>query len=125
MSFVLLLLLPCHLLWSACPVTMFINCIAKFAPQYEQPLYWPQTWSQLHLCRFDRLDRSKLANFRTPVFECELTRILVAWVNFNLWQICPTPAFFLVIELLFGFLCLASEGSASCFGVPEEGHCEN
>ena len=30
------------------------HCIAKYEPQYG-PLHWPQTWSQLHLCPFDRL----------------------------------------------------------------------
>ncbi len=30
------------------------HCIAKFAPQYG-PLHWPQTWSQSHLCPFDRI----------------------------------------------------------------------
>ena len=36
-------------------------------------------------------------------FECELARLLVAWVHFNLWQICPAAAAFSVTELLFGF----------------------
>ena len=30
------------------------HCIEKFAQQYG-PLHWPQTWSQLHLCHFDRI----------------------------------------------------------------------
>ena len=36
-------------------------------------------------------------------FECELPRILVAWVYFNLRQINPTAGRFTVEELLFGF----------------------
>ena len=36
-------------------------------------------------------------------FECELARILVAWVYFNLNTINPTAGRFTVEELLFGF----------------------
>ena len=36
-------------------------------------------------------------------FECELARILVAWVYFNLYTINPTASRFTVEELLFGF----------------------
>ena len=36
-------------------------------------------------------------------FECELARILVAWVFFHLTQIDPTAGRFTVEELLFGF----------------------
>ena len=37
-------------------------------------------------------------------FECELARILVAWVYFNLYTINPTASRFTVEELLFGVL---------------------
>ncbi len=112
------------------------HCIGKFAQQYG-PLHWPQTWSQLHLCPFDRIVTDlnwQIAhgvlytgawlgirfNITTVdprcfcraddetleqhlFFECELARLLVAWVHFNLWQISPSAAVFSVTELLFGF----------------------
>ena len=49
---------------------------------------------------FCRADEETLEHL---FFECELARLLVAWVHFNLWQICPTAAVFSVTELLFGF----------------------
>ena len=35
-------------------VTQETYCISKFLPAYG-PLYWPQTWSQVHLTSLDRL----------------------------------------------------------------------
>ena len=111
------------------------HCLGKFAPQYG-PLHWPQTWSQLHLCPFDRIVtdlnwqiahgvlytgarlgirfnittvdprcfcRADDETLEHLFFECELARLLVAWVHFNLWQISPSAAVFSVTELLFGF----------------------
>ncbi len=111
------------------------HCIAKYVPQYG-PLHWPQTWSQLHLCPFDRIiidlnwqiahgvlytgswlgTRFNITTIDTRCFcradeetlehlffKCELARLLVAWVHFNLWQICPTAAVFSVIKVLFSF----------------------
>ena len=111
------------------------DCIGKFAQQYG-PLHCPQTWSQLHLCPFDRIVtdlnwqiahgvlytgarlgirfnittvdprcfcRADDETLEHLFFECELARLLVAWVHFNLWQISPSAAVFSVTELLFGF----------------------
>ena len=36
-------------------------------------------------------------------FECELARLLVGWVYFNLMQVDPVATPFSVVELLFGF----------------------
>ena len=49
---------------------------------------------------FCRADEETLEHL---FFECELACLLVAWVHFNLWQICPAAAVFSVTELLFGF----------------------
>ena len=49
---------------------------------------------------FCRVDDETLEHL---FFECELARLLVAWVHFHLWQICPSAAVFSVTELLFGF----------------------
>ena len=161
------------------------HCIGKFAPQYG-PLHWPQTWSQLHLCTFDRLIvdlnwqiahgvlytgswlgiRFNMTNIdprcfcraddqtlEPLFFGCELARLLVAWVHFNLWQICPPAAVFFGDRAFHRPLVRISSGraahhhldapgdethhlggtlrfpflwaGASSIRVPEESHCQN
>ena len=53
----------------------------------------------LRVC-FCRADDETLEHL---FFECELARILVSWVYFNLYTINPTAGRFTVEELLFGF----------------------
>jgi hypothetical protein len=49
---------------------------------------------------FCRADEETLEHL---FFECELARLLVGWVYFNLMQVDPVATPFSVVELLFGF----------------------
>lgn len=73
--------------------TVFFTQAPGWEPALTSPILIPTVFVE----RMKKLWNTRFFNVSWP-------RLLVAWVHFNLWQICPLAAVVSVTELLFGFL---------------------